>query len=158
MSNVCRRALGSSIIAVMAAPIVVAKAGASRSMIVHRDPGCGCCESWASQIRKAGIAATIVDESDGSAVRARLRVPGALESCHTAEIEGDGIEGHVPATAILRLLEERPESIGLAAPGMPAESPGMETGAAAPEVYDVVLFSVAGAKLFARYRGDLAVL
>ena len=157
MLNVSRRTLVRSIIAVVAAPVVATKAEAARSMIVHRDPSCDCCESWASQIRKAGIAVTIVDESDMSAVKTRLRVPGALESCHTAEIEGYVIEGHVPATAILRLLEERPEVIGLAAPGMPAGSPGMET-AASPEVYDVVLFSGAGAKLFARYRGEHAVL
>jgi hypothetical protein len=79
-------------------------------------------------------------------------VPADLASCHTAEVQGYVVEGHVPAAAIRRLLAERPQAAGLAVPGMPVGSPGMEHGT--PETYEVVLFGLQGRRTFARYRGD----
>ena len=91
------------------------------------------------------------DELD--ALKAKLGVPRALASCHTAQVGGYVIEGHVPAGAIKRLLTEKPKGIGLAVPGMPVGSPGMEVEGAEPDTYDVVLFGAAERRTFARYRG-----
>lgn len=133
-----------------------AGADALPEVIVHRDASCGCCGAWAEHLRRAGFPAKIVETGNLNAIKQRLRVPSDLISCHTAEVQGYVIEGHVPAAAIQRLLEERPLTIlGLAVPGMPIGSPGMEGGA--PETYEVVLFGPQGRRTFARYIGDREV-
>jgi len=115
------------------------------AMTVHRDAACGCCGAWASQARGAGFAATLIDEADLSAVKARLGVPADLASCHTALVDGYVIEGHVPFDQVRRLLRERPEGVaGLAVPGMPAGSPGMEVPDGRREAYQVVAFGSNG--------------
>ncbi|MBB5758543.1 hypothetical protein HNR00_003265 [Methylorubrum rhodinum] len=86
-------------------------------------------------------------------MKVRLGVPRDLASCHTAQVDGYAIEGHVPAGAIKRLLAEKPQGIGLVVPGMPAGSPGMEVDGMEPATYDVVLFGPEGRSTFARYRG-----
>jgi hypothetical protein len=83
----------------------------------------------------------------------RLGVPQALAACHTAEVDGYVIEGHVPAAAIKQLLAERPQAKGLAVPGMPVGSPGMEVEGSEPEIYAVILFGLSGQRTFGRYRG-----
>jgi hypothetical protein len=147
-----RRTFLASLFAGASMPLLGRTASAAAAMIVHHDPGCGCCRQWVAHIRAAGFDATIVDEADMDAVKQRLRVPDALASCHTAEIGGYVIEGHVPASAVARLLKERPTAIGLSAPGMPEGSPGMETGAP-PKAFQVVLFGPSGVTLYGRYRG-----
>jgi hypothetical protein len=87
-------------------------------------------------------------------VKVRLGVPDDLASCHTAEVGGYVIEGHVPADAIKRLLAERPQARGLAVPGMPVGSPGMEVTGVEDDIYEVVLFGPSGRKTFARYQGS----
>lgn len=88
------------------------------------------------------------------AVKARFGVPAALGSCHTAKVGAYVLEGHVPAAALTKLLAEKPEAIGLAVPGMPTGSPGMEIAGAPPDEYDVVLFAKDGSKRpFMRFRG-----
>ena len=99
---------------------------------VSKDPNCGCCTGWVEHLRNNGFTATVTDTKDMPAVKTRLGVPEKLASCHTAEIAGYVIEGHVPAHAINRLLAEKPKARGLAVPGMPIGSPGMEGGR--PEV------------------------
>jgi hypothetical protein len=138
---------------VAAFPLFGPAANAAPRMIVHRDAGCGCCEGWVAHIRAAGIDAAIVDEANMNAIKTRLRVPDALVSCHTAEIGGYVIEGHVPAKAILQLLRDKPDAIGLAAPGMPVGSPGMDSGGS-KVVFEVVLFGPRGASVYGRYRGE----
>ena len=86
-------------------------------------------------------------------MKVRLGVPDDLASCHTAEVGGYVIEGHVPADAIKRLLAEKPQAKGLAVLGMPIGSPGMEVEGVEDDTYDVVLFGPAGQKTFARYKG-----
>lgn len=147
-----RRTLLGSLLAGAALPLLGRAAAAAPTMIVHHDPGCGCCKQWVAHIRASGFSATIVDEDDMDAVKRRLRVPDTLASCHTAEIDGYIVEGHVPASAVARLLRERPAATGLSAPGMPEGSPGMETGAP-PKPFQVVLFGPSGASLYGRYRG-----
>ncbi len=120
---------------------VTAPAWARPPMKVHRDPNCGCCEAWVAHVRKAGFEARIEVSDDIDAVKQRLGVPAALASCHTAEIDGFLLEGHVPAEIIARLLAERPAIHGLAVPGMPIGSPGMETPGTAPEPFQVIAFA-----------------
>lgn len=121
------------------------------AMVVHKDPNCRCCKNWVRHLTEANFAVTIQETSNLAAVRARLGVPSDLTACHTAEIDGYVIEGHVPAAAVRRLLETRPAAIGLAVPGMPAGSPGMEGGT--PRKYDVMVFSKEGRQTFMRFLG-----
>lgn len=120
-------------------------------VVVHRDPNCGCCSLWARHLRDNGFAVQVDETSDLDSVRARLGVPPALAACHTAEVDGYVVEGHVPAAAVRRLLAERPNSKGLAVPGMPAGSPGMEGGE--PQPYTVFLFGADGHRPFMRFVG-----
>jgi hypothetical protein len=92
---------------------------------VHRDPGCGCCTSWVEYLRTHGATVDVTDDPERPAYRTELGIDDEVASCHTAEVDGYVIEGHVPAEAIQRLRTERPDAIGLALPGMPADSPGM---------------------------------
>ncbi|HYI89676.1 MAG TPA: DUF411 domain-containing protein [Beijerinckiaceae bacterium] len=134
-------------------------AGATRAratdlprMVVTKDPSCGCCRGWTEHVRAAGFPIEIVESASVGRLKARLGVPQDLAGCHTAEVGGYVVEGHVPAAAIRRLLEERPAATGLAVPGMPVGSPGMEVEGSPPEIYEVVLFGPSGRQLFARYR------
>jgi hypothetical protein len=131
-------------------PVVNAPPGPG-DMVVYKSPTCGCCGDWIEHVRAAGFRVIARDTSDVGAVKRRLGVLPTLESCHTATISGYVIEGHVPADAIVRLLEERPSVVGLAVPGMPAGSPGMES--ARPHVsYEVIAFDKEGrTQVFARY-------
>lgn len=121
--------------------------------VVHRDPLCGCCGAWVDHLVAAGFPVEVIETRELGRVRARLGIPGHLASCHTAEIDGYLVEGHVPAGAIKRLLAERPQATGLSVPGMPIGSPGMEVPGMADDTYDVVLFGPDGDSKFARYRG-----
>jgi hypothetical protein len=120
---------------------------------VSKDPNCGCCALWIEHVRAAGFGVEVVDTGDLAAVKQRLGIPAELAACHTAEIGGYAIEGHVPAVAIRRLLDERPSAKGLAVPGMPIGSPGMEVAGAPDEVYDVILFAAGRRQRFARFQG-----
>ena len=121
------------------------------SIVVHKSPKCSCCSRWVRHLEKAGFRATVAETENLDAIHKALGVPTDLTSCHTAEVDGYVLEGHVPAAAVRRLLEERPNAIGLAVPGMPAGSPGMEIGV--PDKYEVVLFGAAGRQTFMRFVG-----
>jgi hypothetical protein len=96
-------------------------------VVMHKNPGCGCCDAWADHLRAHGFTVESIDDPDIQAFKAEQNVPRPLMSCHTAVIDGYFIEGHVPANDILRLLKEKPENVaGLVVPGMPLGSPGME--------------------------------
>jgi len=127
-------------------------AGAKTSAIlVHKDPDCSCCSGWVRHLQEAGFTVTVDKTRDLRSVRGRLGVPADLAACHTAEVDGYILEGHVPAAAVRRLLDKRPTAIGLAVPGMPAGSPGMEGGV--PQPYDVVLFGATGRQPFMHFVG-----
>ncbi|MFC3227400.1 DUF411 domain-containing protein [Marinibaculum pumilum] len=117
---------------------------------VYKTPWCGCCGAWVEHMRMAGFASRVTEQEDLQPLKARLGVPPALQSCHTALADGYVVEGHVPAADVARLLRLRPDAFGLAVPGMPIGSPGMETGAPAQR-YDVILFSARGEEVFARH-------
>lgn len=153
---VTRRSVVGLIGAIALGAVPLSADAAPDVIIVHRDPNCGCCSKWAEHLRGAGFVVKVEETSDLDAVRARLGVPTALASCHTAEVNGYLIEGHVPAVAVRRLLTERPAAKGLAVPGMPAGSPGME-GSGEPEPYTVVLFGAGGFRPFMRFVGQRVV-
>lgn len=116
---------------------------------VFKDPSCGCCDGWIGHMRQAGFRVDVAT-GDLYAAKARLGVPEDLASCHTATVGRYVVEGHVPADAVRRLLAERPAATGVAVPGMPAGSPGMEGGR--HEEYEVVLFGPGTRATFGRYR------
>jgi hypothetical protein len=122
-------------------------------VVVAKDPTCGCCSGWVDHLKQAGFPVAVIETSDINQVKVRLGVPRALAACHTGEVAGYVIEGHVPAGAIKQLLAEKPQAAGLAVPGMPIGSPGMEVEGTEPRTYEVILFGPSGQRSFARYRG-----
>lgn len=150
-SNLTRRRA----LAIFAAGLVLPTFSASAqspAIAVHKDPNCGCCTGWVRHLKDAGFAVTVEETANLQAVRKRLGVPTDLAACHTAEFAGYVIEGHVPALALRQLLDKRPAAVGLAVPGMPAGSPGMEGGT--PRKYDVVLFGASGRQSFMQFVGS----
>ena len=144
----------------LAATILLARSGgpalaASPRIVVHKDPNCGCCGAWVDHLRADGFEARVIESTQLNRVKARLGVPDTLSSCHTAEIEGFIIEGHVPAGSIRKLLSQRPKIRCLAVPGMPVGSPGMEVEGTPPDTYDVIAFGPSGQSVFASYEGTL---
>ena len=117
---------------------------------VYKDPSCGCCRKWVEHLRTSGFDVTTRDLDDLSEVKTTFGVPKELQSCHTATVGSYAVEGHVPANTIKRMLREKPKIAGLAVPGMPVGSPGMEGGT--PEHYDVIAFEEGGkASVYAKY-------
>lgn len=117
---------------------------------VFKSPYCGCCEKWVEHMEKSGFKVSAHNVNDVPAARKNLGMPDRFGSCHTAKVGGYVVEGHVPAADIQRLLKEKPKAIGLAAPGMPQGSPGMET--ATPVPYETLLIQADGsARLFAKH-------
>ena len=139
-----------------AAPLLLlaaCTAAQAATYTMYRDPSCGCCVEWADHLREDLEAeVTTVDHPDMMALKQELGVPEQLWSCHTMEVDGYVIEGHVPAADVARLLSERPAGVrGLAVPGMPVGSPGMEMGGRT-QPYQVIAFGDAGARVFANYE------
>ncbi len=128
-----------------AAPVVAA------DMSVYKSPYCGCCGNWVKHMESAGHQVKVINTEEMDAVKAIMGVPEALHSCHTAMVDGYLIEGHVPAKDIERLLAERPKALGLAVPGMPTGSPGMEMPGTPPDPYEVILFDDKRGQVFSRY-------
>ena len=122
----------------------VVLAQAQPTMTVQRDPGCGCCLNWVAHLEKAGFKVSITESPEMDAVKDRRGVPKSARSCHTGVVDGYVIEGHVPAADIKRLLKERPAVVGLAVPGMPAGSPGMEMSNGRTQPYSVLAFDKSG--------------
>lgn len=108
-------------------------------MVVHKSPTCGGCSVWVEHVRAAGFQVEVRDRDDLHPIKQRLGVPYGKGSCHTAEVGGYFVEGHVPATDIQRLLKEKPKARGLVVPGMPAGSPGMEMPDGSVQAYAVEL-------------------
>ena len=112
-------------------------------MEVYKTPTCGCCGKWVEHVKTAGFTPAVHELADLSGVKTKAGVPANLQSCHTALVAGYVIEGHVPADVIQQLLRERPKIAGLAVPGMPIGSPGMEQGART-DPYEVIAFTKDG--------------
>ena len=120
-----RRTLLGAILAAIPAAACSSPAKAAE-LIVYKSPHCGCCTEWVDHVKATGLKVVIHETELVSDIAARLNVPDEMRSCHTAEIGGYFIEGHVPAADIRKLLRERPKARGLAVPGLPIGSPGME--------------------------------
>lgn len=115
------------------------EAGKAVDIVVYRSPSCGCCGKWLEHLKKNNFNVKDMVISDVQAVKDKYGVPGEMASCHTALVNGYVIEGHVPASDIYRLLKTKPKVVGIAVPGMPAGTPGMEMGGK-KDPYQVVSF------------------
>lgn len=136
---------GAAAIALLLGGRVSAAAPPPREMTIYRDPGCGCCLVWAAHARRAGFRTRVIDAPDMMAVKRRLGVPAALASCHTAVVSGLVVEGHVPLDRVERLLRNRPAGVrGVAVPGMPIGSPGMESPDGRRQAFQVFTFDTSG--------------
>lgn len=130
------------------------KAANSPAVVAYRNPGCGCCEKWAEQLKAAGFEVSMQDDPDLSARRSAAGVPDDLAGCHTALMGEYVIEGHVPLADIQRLLTEKPLIKGISVAGMPMGSPGMEMGEMR-DAYDVVAFAADGSRsVFTKYEAN----
>ena len=140
-------------ISLLFAALFAPAALAANAFDVYSDPSCGCCGAWVDYMRAQGYTVTVHQDQPMAAVKARLGVPPGAMSCHTALIDGYVIEGHVPVEDVRRLLKEKPADVmGLAAPGMPAGSPGMDVPNS--PAYDVIAFDKnGGTRVYATHRG-----
>jgi hypothetical protein len=142
-----RRALLSTFPLLLLATV---RAGAQGMATVYKDPSCGCCTKWVELLRNSGFTVTIKNIAELD--RSRYAVPTALRSCHTAVIDGRIVEGHVPVADVQRMLKQGSAVAGLAVPGMPIGSPGMEVPGTSPQPFAVLAFDKAGSsRVFASY-------
>ncbi|MFD1035789.1 DUF411 domain-containing protein [Sphingomonas hankookensis] len=132
---------------------IPAVASAAADIAMHRDPGCGCCEKWAAQVRQQfGRKVQIIDDDRREVLQRKIGLPADLASCHTAIIDGIAFEGHVPIADMKRALAQHPKGVrGLAVAGMPMGSPGMEVPGMRTQPYDVIAFGAAGRRVFASH-------
>ncbi|MBA4762105.1 MULTISPECIES: DUF411 domain-containing protein [unclassified Sphingomonas] len=133
--------------------LLVATSAFAADVVVHRDPGCGCCTKWAAIAqREIKRPVRMIDNPQRAAFAQKAGVPAALSSCHTAIIDGMAFEGHVPIADVKRALATRPKGVkGLAVAGMPIGSPGMEVPGVQAQRYSVIAFGSDGQKVFARH-------
>jgi hypothetical protein len=129
---------------------------AGTRIVVHKSETCGCCKLWVTHLEKAGFNVEVVNSDNLAAIKERVGIPYGMGSCHTAEVEGYFVEGHVPAADIQRLLRERPAAKGLTVPGMPAGSPGMEIPSGKVDPYDVLLVKKDGSTSVFAHHGPVA--
>jgi hypothetical protein len=139
-----------SVVALMAVVVSMSSASAQRQapqgplVQVYKTPTCGCCANWVKHLQDNGFATRVVDMPDLADVKTKNGVPTSAQSCHTATVDGYVIEGHVPAADVKRLLKDRPAVLGLAVPGMPIGSPGMEVPGVKAASYNVMSFDRGG--------------
>lgn len=144
-----RRLLLTLVASALVLPLAARAAGPV--IEVFKTPTCGCCKEWVRHLEANGFAVTVREVSDTAPYRAKAGIPEQFGSCHTGMVQGYAIEGHVPAREIKRLLASKPRATGLAVPGMPMGSPGMEGPQSMP--YDVLLVGKDGrSSVFQRYR------
>lgn len=151
-----RRAACAALMLACAPGVVLAASPAVPTAVeVWKDPECGCCKDWVSHMEAAGFKVK-VNDTGNNAARARLGIDKKHGSCHTALVGGYALEGHAPAREVKRLLSEKPLAVGLAVPGMPVGSPGMDGPAygGRKDSFDVLLLSKDGSsKVYQRYEG-----
>lgn len=143
VNGISRRALlGQSMaawsVALLAQPLTALARAETKQLTVWKTPTCGCCVDWVSHLRKSRFDVVINDVSDTAPIRKKFGLAEKFGSCHTARLNGYVVEGHVPAQELIRLLSEKPVALGLAVPGMPMGSPGMEVGSTR-DAYSVLL-------------------
>jgi hypothetical protein len=151
-TNTSRR----SLLAALAALPFAALAQQPQKVLIEvwKAPECGCCEDWVKHLQLNGFAVKI-HAGGNDTMRARMGIPDRLASCHTGVVGGYAIEGHVPAREIRRLLQEKPQAVGLTVPGMPVGTPGMDAPVynGRKDPYDVLLVAKGGGtKVYASYH------
>ncbi|MCR4342166.1 MAG: DUF411 domain-containing protein [Gemmatimonadaceae bacterium] len=138
--------------AVAPAPVSAAASGSdSTTLVVYKESTCPCCNAWVDYMRNNGFRVVTYNVSDLDAVKQKHNIASNLQSCHTTEVGGYYVEGHVPADLVRKLLAERPRIAGITVPGMPVGSPGMEVGP--PEPYDILSVDSAGRTAIFGSRG-----
>lgn len=138
-----RRMFSQALLAAAAGTPLLAFAAARPTITVYKTAQCGCCQAWVDHLKANGFTVKAINVEDPGAYRDKAGIPRELGSCHTGIVNGYAIEGHVPAADIKRLLAEKPKARGLAVPGMPLGSPGMEAGPR-KDPFDVLLVDAAG--------------
>jgi hypothetical protein len=136
-----------TLLGLCALPVLARAATAATTLptvVVNKTPTCGCCGKWVKHLQAAGFTVQVNDLENLAPIKERVGVPYSLGSCHTAEVGGYFIEGHVPADDVKRLLKEKPAAKGLTVPAMPAGSPGMEVPSGQVDRYDVLLIGKDG--------------
>lgn len=141
---------GASLVAVLGVlGLLVAQQGIAADVVVYKSPTCGCCVEWIEHMEDAGFSVEVQNRRDLVPIKREFGIPGRMQSCHTARVGGYLVEGHVPADLVTRMLDEKPYIKGLAVPGMPMGSPGMEGPRKDP--YDVIAIGNDGRlQVFAR--------
>lgn len=140
----------TTIIAVVAGVVLASAASYGQQkakpipMSVYKSPSCGCCQKWVDYMRSHGFDPKVQDVENIGAVKLKLGVREEFSSCHTSEIGGYVVEGHVPVETVQRMLKERPKIAGIAVPNMPAGSPGMEVPGGRKEAYNILAFTSDG--------------
>ena len=122
-------------------------------IVVYKNETCGCCKLWVQHLLEAGFDVQAHNVDNLAPIKERVGIPAAMGSCHTAEVGGYFVEGHVPAGDVKRLLRERPAAKGLTVPGMPAGSPGMEIPSGKVDPYDVLLVARDGSTSVYSHHG-----
>ncbi len=136
--------LGAGIIVAGAVGVTAQPRTTKPGVTVYKTPTCGCCAKWVEHMRTSGFEMKVIDLEDIEHIKRANGVPGKMESCHTALVGGYVVEGHVPADLVQRMLREKPAIAGIATPGMPVGSPGMEVPNFKAEPYSVMAFDKAG--------------
>jgi hypothetical protein len=139
------RAMLAGVLAMTVVSVSPLAQSKTRTVAIYKTPTCGCCSLWVKHLEQNGFTTKVTDMESLEDVKASHHVPRQTRSCHTAVVDGFVIEGHVPAADVQRLLKERPRGvIGLAVPGMPIGSPGMEVQGVTPQAYNVLAFDKDG--------------
>lgn len=138
-------------------PMRVLAAGSAKQVTVWKTPSCGCCHEWVAHLRKNGFEVLTHDVQDTVPIRQKFGLNAKFGSCHTARLGNYVLEGHVPSQELRRLLREQPKALGLAVPGMPMGSPGMEMGDTR-DAYDVLLVMADGSsRIYQSYPAKSSV-
>ena len=146
-----RRFIGSAG-SLLALPFLPLAAHGAETMLVYKGPQCGCCGEWETHMRKAGFRLESRMVDDIGRMKRSLGVPADFWTCHTGVVGGYLVEGHVPASDVQRLLRERPKLLGLAVPGMPLGSPGMEQGPPSRyQRYETLAFTARSSWVFEKH-------
>lgn len=131
--------------------LALGTAAHAATMTIHKSASCGCCSKWVEHVQKHGFNVKVVDVEDIMSIKAKAGIPDALASCHTSFVDGYVIEGHVPAADIRKLLATKPKAKGIAVPGMPIGSPGMEHGAHRQPYQTLLIKADGSTATFARH-------
>lgn len=147
-----RFAIAAAAVLMIAGTVGITAQGRQATVEVYKSPTCGCCSKWVDHLRSHGFVVRTTDTDAVDELKTKHGVPRQARSCHTGLVGGYVVEGHVPAADVQRLLKERPAIAGIAVPGMPIGSPGMEVPGVKPQGFNVIAFAKDGStRVFASH-------